>query len=182
MYRLETPGDYVFFVVLSVLVGAMGVLMLIFPTEPLPEDPDAYRKVHGVLREFKDERPRRSTAVTFTVENDPQVFVSYSAPTAESARDWQAGRTFVEFFVLARMDDAPGGVSRLPAYGLKVEGQELRSLRDDIAFHNAGAVGWPALMPIGLGVAGLIVLVLRWRQRSAAQALAAGSASSRRSR
>ena len=181
MYRLETPGDYVFFVVLSVLVGAMGVLMLIFPTEPLPEDPDAYRKVHGVLREFKDERPRRSTAVTFTVENDPQVFVSYSAPTAESARDWQAGRTFVEFFV-TRRDDARGGVSRLPAYGLKVEGQELRSLRDDIAFHNAGAVGWPALMPIGLGVAGLIVLVLRWRQRSAAQALAAGSASSRRSR
>lgn len=182
MYRLETPADYVFFVVLSVLIGTMGVLLLLFPIEPLPEDPEAYRKVHGVLREFKDERPRRSTAVTFTVADDPQLFVSYSAPTPESARHWQAGRTFVEFFVVARRDDARGGVSRLPAYGLKVEGQELRSLRDDIAFHNAGAVGWPALMPIGLGLVGLIVIALRWRQRSAAQALATGSSSSRRSR
>jgi len=182
MYRLQTPADYVFFVVTFVLVGAMGVLLLLSPTEPLPEGPDAYRKVHGVLREFKDERPRRSTAVTFTVENDPQLFVSYSAPTPESARHWQAGRTFVEFFVLAGRDDARGGVSRIPAYGLKVEGQELRSLHDDITFHNAGTVGWMALMPLVLGVVGLIATALRWRQRSAAQALAAGASSSRRSR
>jgi hypothetical protein len=168
VYRLETFGDFVVLVVVSSAVGALGVLLVLFPTERLPERQNAYRLVSGVLREFKDESPRRGTAVIIAVENEGRRFVSHSPTSRDAARTWEAGRTAVEFFVLRPVTDATNNAAMLPAYGLRVEGRQIRTLREDIDFHNAGSSTWPGVMALALGLLGLLVAVVRWRQQHAA--------------
>lgn len=167
MYRLQTRGDFLFGAGVSIAVCALGGAMLAFPGQPLPEQPGAYRQVGGVLRELRDESPRRSTAVTFVVDTEATRFVSRTPGVRDAARTWTTGRTFLQFFVLKDGSDA-GGSAWVPAYGLRVEGQPLRSLAQDVAFYNAGVTAWPAVMAIGLGLGGLLVLGLRWRQLRAA--------------
>jgi hypothetical protein len=169
MYRLDSVGDCIMLAIVSALVGALGVLMLLYPTERLPEAEAAYRRVEGVLRSFEDASPRRSVTVIFEVDGDPLRYVSHSRPTYDSVKGWQAGRTRVSFFVLAQDGAASAGSDgRAPrlntVHGLVVDGRALNSLQDDIAHHNAGATAWLAALPLAIAVVGLLAAGLRGSQ------------------
>ncbi|MCE2945724.1 MAG: hypothetical protein ACK515_15520 [bacterium] len=168
MLRLETRGDFSFFGVVSMLVALMGVLLLLFPTQPLPEAPDAYRPVQGVLHAFRDAGGYRGARVEFELVGDPDRYVSASPPTRESTRGWQAGRTSFGFFVLAAPTGAQDEPGRRVVHGLTIDGQELKSLRDDIAHHNSGVSPWLPVMPLALGLVGLVLSVTGWRRTRAA--------------
>ncbi len=133
MHRLETTTDFIVFVILSLAVGTLGALLLLFPRERLPEDPRSYRAVGGVLREVKD-----------------------------AAKAWVVGRTTLQFFVL-RQGDASRRL--VPAYGIKADSHPLKTLQQDIDFHNAGVNPWGGLLALTIGVLGIGVAALRWRQR-----------------
>jgi len=162
--RLETCGDFAFFGGVSMLVALMGVLFVLFPTEPLPESPDAYRPVQGLLHSFKDVGGYRGARVEFELADDPDRYVSKSPPTRESAWGWQAGRTSVAFFVLATPGDRQDETGRRVAHGLTIDGREVKSLRDDIAHHNSGISAWLPMMPLALGIGGLVLSIRGWRQ------------------
>jgi hypothetical protein len=181
MFRLETRGDFTFFGVVSMLVALLGVLFLLFPAQPLPEAPDAYRPVQGVLHAFKDVGGYRGARVEFELVSDPERYVSASPPTRASARRWQAGRTSFEFFVLAAPTGTQDEPGRRVVHGLTIDGQELKSLRDDIAHHNSGVSSWLPVMPLALGLGGLVLSVTGWRRTRAAALPPAASPRTRKS-
>jgi hypothetical protein len=173
--RLETRGDFAFFGAVSMLVALMGVLFVLFPIEPLPESVDAYRPVQGLLHGFKDVGGYRGARVEFELAGDPDRYVSKSPPTRESARGWQVGRTSVAFFVLAAPGDRHDEPGRRIARGLVIDGRELKSLRDDIAHHNAGVSAWIPVMPLALGIGGLVLSGMGWRRLQRTPPPAAGT-------
>lgn len=165
VYRLETTADFVFFTILSLTVGTLGTLMLVFPLERLPVDRQSYQAVGGVLREMKDESPRRATSIVFALEDKATIFASTFPPTREEAKTWVAGQTTLQFFV---QKQAAAGVQPVPVYGIKVDSRQLKSLEQDIAFHNAGVNPWGGLMALAIGVLGILVTAVRWHQKRVA--------------
>jgi hypothetical protein len=158
VFRLETRADTIFFLVLSLAVGTLGALMLAFPTQPLPEDRQAYRAVGGVLRALKDESPRRGTWVVFALEGSDTRYVAALPPAREASRSWVVGQTTLQFFVLkARAAD----MTPVHAYGLRADAREVKSLQQDIAFHNAGVNPWGGLMALTIGILGTGTALLR---------------------
>jgi hypothetical protein len=160
----KTLGDVIVLGVVCTGVAAMGLLMLLFPSAPIPESPDAYRPVHGVLKDFKDVGGYRGARVEVELAGDPNRYASVSPAARESAWGWQAGRTTIEFFILVEDLDADGRRGPLEARGLTVDGRELRSLRQDIDYRNGAATGWPAAIALGMGIIGLMLAIREWRQ------------------
>jgi hypothetical protein len=103
--------------------------------------------------------------VTFAVDGLRGKFVSMSPPTRIAAKEWAVGRTSIQFFVLRHVQDES---SLVPVYGINAQGHQLRSLSEDIQFHNAGVTVWPGVMALALGVLGLTVAAVRWHQKNAA--------------
>ena len=165
MYRLQSNTDFAIFFLLSLAVGALGALMLLFPLERLPEDPQAYRSVRGVLKEVKDESPRRGTWVLFSLTDDKTTFVARTPPVREESKAWVAGSTKLQFFVQRQTSADLGAV---PAYGIKADSLQAKSLEQDIAFHNAGVNPWAGLMALAIGTLGLLIAIVRWNQTRAA--------------
>jgi hypothetical protein len=164
-HRLETTSDFIFFTILSLTLGALGALLLAFPSEPLPEDRQSYQAVGGVLREVKDESPRRTTFIVFALEGKDTRFVSKLPPTREEAKTWVVGQTQLQFFV---QREAATREQRVPVYGIKVDSRQVKSLEQDIMFHNASINPWGGLMALALGILGLVVTAVSWHQKSAA--------------
>ncbi|MFN7156738.1 MAG: hypothetical protein ACK4OE_23990 [Acidovorax sp.] len=165
MYRLETTADFVFVIILSLTLGTLGTLMLVFPLERLPADRQSYQAVSGVLREVKDESPRRATSIVFALEDKATRFASTFPPTREDAKTWVVGQTTLQFFV---QKQAAAGLQPVPVYGIKVDSRQLKSLEQDIEFHNAAVNPWGGLMALATGVLGILVIVVRWHQKRVA--------------
>lgn len=80
MFRIETRGDLIYYLVLWTLVTAMGVLLLVFPPVPLPADPAAYEQRAGALESITQRHAVYQSAwVRFRIANE-------QAPRARRAR------------------------------------------------------------------------------------------------
>ena len=165
MYRLQSKTDFAIFFFVSLAVGSFGALMLLFPLERLPEDPQAYRLVRGVLKEVKDESPRRSTWVLFSLTDNNTRFVARTPPAREDSKAWVVGSTTLQFFVQRQ---SANDLQVVPAYGIKTDTLQARSLAQDVAFHNAGVNPWAGLMALAIGALGLVVAIVRWHRVRAA--------------
>lgn len=139
---------------MSLGLSALGALLLLSPGERLPEDPRSYRAVTGVLSGVRDQSPRRSTWVVFTLEGNETQFVSTSPPVREAAKVWVVGQTKIRFFVL---NQTRAGLRFVPAYGINAQSRDLRSLEEDIEFHNAGVNPLGGLLALVIGGLGLLV-------------------------
>ncbi|WP_041567790.1 hypothetical protein [Candidatus Accumulibacter phosphatis] len=157
MYRLHSRADFAIFFFVSVAVGSLGALMLLYPLERLPEDPQAYRLVRGVLKEVKDESPRRGTWVLFSLTHDETVFVASTPPAREESKAWVVGSTTLQFFV---QKQSAANLEPVPAYGIKTDTHQVKSLEKDIAFHNAGVNPWAGLMALAIGTLGFVIAVV----------------------
>ena len=162
MARLQTAADVVVLAVISLVLVALGLALMLSPRPALPTDPQAYRAVSGVLRSLRDESPRKGTRVVFTIDGHAVEFVSTSPPARSAAPQWVVGRTRMAFHVLRSRDP---GARDVPAFGLAADGRPLRSLQDDLQFHNATASRALGLLPLGIGALGWGVLGFRLRQR-----------------
>jgi hypothetical protein len=73
-------------------------------------------------------------------------FVSTFASTKEAAKEWKPGTTPIEFVVLTK---SKLQLQHVPAYGIKAQGQRLRSLEQDITHQNAAASSWGGALAFG---------------------------------
>lgn len=164
MYRLQTRSDFLFMVLLSTAVLAMGVAMLAMPARSVPTDAAAYREVTGRLATVVEGGGRRVPRVVFTIVGDDRRFESNAIGFRDGAERWMPGRTRLDFFV-ERGDPASGDAGRpIAAFGLGVDGIALRSLAADISARNALAESWAGLFASALGAVGLLVAALAWRR------------------
>lgn len=167
MYRLQTTGDFVFFLVLNVAILALGVALLWSPAPPLPTERAAYERVSGTVAAFEHRRGRRHHRLAFTLQADPRQFESRLVSFDHVAATWQAGVTPVAFHVLRRPPDAGPSALALEVYGLADSTRVHGQLHDDVARANARlAPPWVGWLPVGLGVLGLAVLRFAWRRRA----------------
>lgn len=76
------------------------------------------------------------------------------------------GQTRLAFLV--RRQPAEANVGLVPVYGLRVDARQLKSLTEDVDFHNAAVNPWGGLLALSIGTLGVVVTALRWHQRRAA--------------
>jgi hypothetical protein len=168
MYRLRTPGDFIFFLVVSGAVFALGIAMLLSPVPPMPTESSAYDRVSGTLAGFEERRSRRSHRLEFTLQSDPRRFESRYVPFESVARVWQSGVTPVSFYVLRPPADA--GVPKLPVevFALADDQRTHGRLQAEVAHVNQRIAPWGYWLPLVIGALGFVVAPLAWRRRGAA--------------
>ncbi|WP_439537446.1 hypothetical protein [Methyloversatilis sp.] len=176
MFRIQTRGDLIYYLVLCTLVTTMGVLFLVFPPVPLPADPAAYEQRAGALEAITQRHAGHKSAwVRFRMATDPTIYESRAPRILESAQTWVERQTALSFFV-PRM---PAGSDRRDdpqtVYGLVAGGVQTRTLAADIAYVNAGATRWGVGLALGIGIVGYLAAFFAWRrvrlQHEAMQAL-----------
>lgn len=163
----QTTGDWIFFLGLSSLVFAMGVLFFVFPPQPLPEQRHRYTEHRGRLDEVvARETGRRLSVVRFRMVQDPVVYENRFPRIDEMSRSWQPGHTRLVFHTVAPPEE-PGTPERpRAAYGLAIDGTGTRTLEADIQHRNAAVSPWAGALALAIGSFGFLVAGLTvWRRR-----------------
>ena len=165
MYRLRTPGDFIFFLVVSGAVFALGIAMLVSPVPPLPTESSAYDRVSGTLASFEERRSRRSHRLEFTLQSDPRRFESRYVPFESVASAWQPGVTPVSFYVLRPPADT--GVPKLPVevFALADDKRIHGRLQAEVAHANQRVAPGAYWLPLVIGGLGFVVAPFAWRRR-----------------
>lgn len=165
MYRLQTTGDLMFFLVLCTAIFALGVAMLVSPLPPLPVDSAAYDRVSGTLASFEQRRSRRDHRLEFTLQSDPRRFESRFVLFDSVATVWQSGVTPVSFYVLRPPADA--GVPKLPVevFALADDRRVHGRLQTEVAHTNQRVAPWAPVLPLAIGGLGFVVAGVAWRRR-----------------
>lgn len=164
----ETRDEWIFFLAVSTAVLVMGLLMLAFPSLPLPEDRQGFERHAGVLDEGLERHVgRRTSSVRFRLVGDPVPYESLAPGVDRLSTGWRAGETRLVFYTVRAAAGSPERPRTLTVYGLAADGQTLRSLEADIEHARAlvDAGRWIPALPLGLGLMGWGLGVVAWRRR-----------------
>jgi hypothetical protein len=164
----QTLGDWIFFLALSSMVFAMGVLFFVYPPQPIPTQRGAYTEHAGTLGTvLARESGRRLSLVKFRLVNDATVYESRAPRIHETSTAWRGQHTKLVFFTIAQQP-ADTGTLRSPrtAYGLSVDGLATRSLEADIQHANTMVSPGAGLLALGMGSLGYLVAGLVWWRRA----------------
>jgi len=166
IHRLETTGDLVVFLLICTAMTALGLLLLLYPSAPLPPGREAYRQVSGPLAAIHGTgRSRNRTWARFYLAGDPQLYESNLNGIDQLALRWQPEQTRLSFFIPASNSALQESYSTV--YGLSIDGIAPRMLEADIALANARSTPWGGLFPLALGLLGYGVAWFAWRKRAA---------------
>lgn len=165
MFLLRTRGDVYFFLALSALIFAMGLVFWLSPLPPLPREAGAYVPVEGTLDKVTAGSWRRADPwVAFRLQGVSCTY-EYKAPGMPDAADaWMPGVSHLSFHVLSTDLPACRDGPPVRVYGLTVGMQVWTQRSDDIERLDPVRNSWFNLFPLGLGLAGGVVGVLTLRR------------------
>lgn len=165
----QTLAERLVFLAGATAIFGLGVLFFLQPPEPIPEDPDSYRRHEGLLEEvLARESGRRHALIRFRIIKDPAVYESRAARIDELSGQWANRRTTLVFYTVpdAKEPGTPGRPRTV--YGLAADGRVTRTLESDILHTNALVSPWPGVLALGIGSFCYLVAGLAWWRRRAA--------------
>jgi hypothetical protein len=162
-----TRGGLIFLLALSALLMAFGGFLIANPQRKVATDLAAYEAMTGVLAAADPRGGRPPSRVEFTLLGSETVYLCRGVPDAVVRSAWAPGRTQLSFHLERTSMGSLGKPLPVEVFGLRFDGQQHRSIQQDIDDRNFVGRDFVGPFVLGLGLLGAFVHIFAYSKQQA---------------